>query len=132
MVQAQANAKTAFAECDAKYPAGTPDSVKYAAARNACNAEAARPLRQFTNYPDLFDRYWAHRALIAEKLQAGKLTVAEANVQATDFQSQLASEEQQRNLANRAVGAQETVANAAWRSTLPKTCTAGTNSVTCF
>ena len=33
MVQAQANAKTAFAECDAKYPAGTPDSVTYAVAR---------------------------------------------------------------------------------------------------
>jgi hypothetical protein len=42
MAQAQANAKTAFAECDAKYPAGTPDSVKYAVARNACNTEAAR------------------------------------------------------------------------------------------
>lgn len=42
MAQAQANAKTAFAECEAKYPAGTPDSVKYAVARNACNTEAAR------------------------------------------------------------------------------------------
>jgi hypothetical protein len=42
VAHAQANAKTAFAECDAKYPAGTPDSVKYAVARNACNTEAAR------------------------------------------------------------------------------------------
>jgi hypothetical protein len=42
VAQAQANAKTAFAECEAKYPAGAPDSVKYAVARNACNTEAAR------------------------------------------------------------------------------------------
>lgn len=42
------------------------------------------------------------------------MTVAEANQEATQTQSDIAAEEQRRNLANRSVGAQESAAAAVW------------------
>lgn len=110
MKAAQAEQKAAAASCEEQYPKGRRET---AVARFKCFTDGARPMRQFSTNPDLFDRFWAHGALVAEQMQAGKLTPAEANAQNADFQSQLVAEEQQRNLANRAVGAQERVAQAA-------------------
>jgi hypothetical protein len=129
MAKAQADVQAANAQCDEQFPPGHPE---HAVARAKCGMDAARPLRQFATSPDLFDNFWAHRVLIAEKVQAGKLTVAEANVQIADLQTQLTNQDQQRNLANRSVGAQETAANAAYRSTMPVSCTRTANTTTCY
>lgn len=69
--------------------------------------------RPFVTYPDLFDQTWAKAALLAEQVEARKMTRAEANAQLADIKSQVATEEQRRNLANRSVAAQENVATAA-------------------
>ncbi|WP_083869791.1 hypothetical protein [Bradyrhizobium sp. WSM1253] len=99
-----------FENCKVQFPEGTKNMIE----KNKCNATAALAIRPFTTYTDLFDRYWATRAVIAERVQAGKMTVAEANQEATQAQSDIAAEEQRRNLANRSVGAQESAAAAAW------------------
>jgi len=81
-------------------------------------------------YPDLFDREQADRAVIAERLQAGKMT--EANQQATANKSQIAEDEQRRNLAARSVGAQESAAAAAWRAFSPVSCKRIGNTTNCY
>lgn len=125
---ARAQSQAGFEECKARYPEGSKDFI----GKHRCDAEAASVLRQFATYPDLFDRYWAFRGVTAERLQAGKITLAEAREQVAENQSKIAAEEQQRNLANRSVAAQETTARAALVSTMPTTCTRNGNSTTCF
>jgi hypothetical protein len=98
-----------FADCKTQWPEVTKQAVE----RNRCYSQAAQPLRQFNTYPDIFDKVWADRGVIAERLQAGKLTVAEATQQITQTISEATAEEQRRNLANRAVNAQEVMAVAA-------------------
>lgn len=110
MAAATAAMQRGFEDCKAQFPEGTKNMID----KNKCNATAALGIRPFTSYPDLFDKYWATRAVIAERVQAGKMTVAEANQEATQTQSDIAAEEQRRNLANRSVGAQESAAAAAW------------------
>ncbi|MCK1401965.1 hypothetical protein IVB45_17820 [Bradyrhizobium sp. 4] len=99
-----------FEDCKNQFPEGSKNYIE----KNRCNAAAASVIRPFTPYPDLFDNYWAKRAVLAERLQGGKLTLAEANAEATQIQSDVAAEEQRRNLASRSVGAQESAAAAAW------------------
>lgn len=117
-----------MAACAAQFPENSKDYV----AKNKCLNDAAMPIRAVATYPDLFDRYWAFRGVIAEKMQSGKISPAEAKEQIAENDSQITNEEQQRNLANRSVGAQETMAAAAWRATGPRTCTSGNGISTCF
>ena len=98
-----------FADCKAQYPEGSKQYV----AKETCDAAAAKVVRPFANYPDLFDRYWATRGLVAERLQAGKMTPAEAALELAQSDSVIAEDEQRRNLPNRSVSAQEAVAAAA-------------------
>ena len=88
-------------------------------------------VRPFVTYPDLFDQTWAKAALLAEQVEARKMTRAEANAQLADIRSQVAAEEQRRNLANRSVAAQETVATAALISTGPTVCNRVGNTTIC-
>jgi hypothetical protein len=97
-----------FADCKGQYPGS-----KQYVAKEACDAAAAKVIRPFANYPDLFDRYWATRGLVAERLQASKMTPAEAALELAQSDSAIAEDEQRRNLANRSVSAQEAVAAAA-------------------
>lgn len=115
MNAAKASMAQGFEDCKAQFPEGSKNYIE----KNKCNATAAAVIRPFTPYPDLFDNYWAKRAVLAERLQAGKLTLAEANAEATQTQSDVAAEEQRRNLANRSVGAQESAAAAAWMASSP-------------
>jgi hypothetical protein len=115
MKAAQASMAQGFEDCKAQFPEGSKHYVE----KNKCDATAALVIRPLTTYPDLFDNYWAKRAVLAERLQAGKLTLAEANADATQTQSDIATEEQRRNLASRAVGAQESAAAAAWMASSP-------------
>jgi hypothetical protein len=112
MTAAKAAMADGFEQCKAQFPDGSKQYIE----KNKCNANAALVIKPYVTYPDLFDQDWAARAVLAEKLQAGKITVAEANQEASTVHSQVASEEQRRNLANRSVGAQESAAAAAWVS----------------
>lgn len=125
---AKAAMEQGFADCKARYPEGSKQYVE----KNRCDADAAKAIRPFVSYPDLFDKDWAARAVIAERLQTGKMSLAEANLEATQIHSDIAAEEQRRNLANRSVGAQESAAAAAWRASSPVSCTRTGNTTTCF
>jgi len=118
-----------YADCKARFP----EESKQAFDRNKCSAEVAKAnIRPLVNYTDLFDSDWATRLAIAEKLQAGKLTYAEANQQATEHHSQIVAEEQKRNLGNRSVAAQESAAAASWAASGPVTCNHVGRTTTCF
>lgn len=120
-----AQMQAGFAECKTRFPDGSKQYV----AKQQCDTAAAQAIRPFVTYPDLFDREQAERAVIAERLQGGKMTLAEANQQAATVHSQIAEDEQRRNLAARSVGAQESAAAAAWRSV---SCTRVGDTVNCF
>jgi hypothetical protein len=109
MAAAKATMEQGLADCKVQWP----EISKQAVERNRCYSLAAQPTRQFNTYPDIFDKVWADRAVIAERLQAGKFTVAEATQQLTQTISEATAEEQRRNLANRSVSAQEAMAVAA-------------------
>ena len=83
-------------------------------------------------YPDLMDQELAARMAIAEKLQAGKMTLAEANLAQAQTHSQLMAEEQYRSLSGRAVSAQEVAASAAWRASAPVSCTTSGNTTSSY
>lgn len=117
MQAAMAARDQGFAACKLQFPDGSRQWV----AKNACEARAAQVIRPYVSYPDLFDKQWAYSATVAERLQAGKLTLAEANQQITEEQSRVTAEEQQRNLSARSVGAQESAAAAAWQAATPDT-----------
>ena len=124
---AQEAAQQGFAACKIKFP----EEAKQAFLRNKCAFDVVLGLRPYVNYPDLFDSEWAFKLSVAEKLQAGKMTYAEANQQATEHHSQIVAEEQRRNLSTRSVAAQESAAAAAWAASGPVTCNRIGNTTTC-
>jgi hypothetical protein len=103
MQAAMAARDRGFADCKAQYPEGSKQYV----AKSKCDAQAAAVVRPFIAYPDLFDRDWAFGAVLAERLQANKITLAEANQQLTQHHSEITTEEQRRDLGRRSVAAQE-------------------------
>jgi hypothetical protein len=115
MAAAVAAKDSGIAACKAQYS----DENKDFLLRNKCAFEAAQVIRPFVTYSDLFDQSWAKAALLAEQLQAREMTRAEANAQMTETQSQIVAEEQRRNLANRSVNAQESMAAASWAASTP-------------
>lgn len=132
LAEQQAAAKATMAEgmeaCEQQFPKGGKQYV----AKNECQANAAKVIRPYANFPDLFDKYWADRSVTAERLQAGKLTYAEAAQIITDDMASISAEEQRRSLANRSVGAQESMASAAWRASAPVSCTRVGNTTNCY
>jgi hypothetical protein len=109
MAAATAARDQGFAACKAQYPDDNKDFV----ARYKCRFEAAKLVRPFVTYPDLFDQSWATVAVVAEQLDAKKITRAQADLQLAQTNSQIIAEEQRRNLANRSVAAQESIAASA-------------------
>ncbi len=123
---AQAQQQAGIADCEAKYP---PATTKQFTERAQCINAAVAIIRPFVPFPDLLDQDMANRMLLAEKVQQGRMTVAEATQDMAQRRSQLTAEEQRRSLSNRAVSAQESAAAAAWKGT---TCTAIGNTVNCY
>lgn len=87
--------------------------IKQAVARAACENQNMELLRPSMRYPDLMDQELAYNLVLAEKVQHGKMTMIEREAAAAQFHSQVIAEEQRRDLAQRAVRAQESAANAA-------------------
>lgn len=101
-----------------------------AVARARCLGEATAPLRPFVAFPDLYDQETAGRNMLAERWQTGKISQAEYEAQFAQMHSQIASEEQRRQLAGRTVNAQEMAAAAALYSTGPVVCNrVGTSTI---
>lgn len=115
--------------CDASFPAG---NSKTAVARARCHMDAWEIRRPIVPYPDLLDSFIATRMSVAEQVQNGKLTIAQANEILANKHSEMVSEEQRRNLANRAVAAQESAAAASWAAGGPMSCTKIGNTVNCY
>jgi hypothetical protein len=107
--KASADTHAATEACDQSFPKQQNLAVK----RARCIADATAPMRQVIAYPDLYDQETANRNLLAERWQAGKITQAEYEAQFFQMHSQIMAEFQRRNLANRAIGAQELAASAA-------------------
>jgi hypothetical protein len=76
MAAAVAAKDQGIAACKAQYPDENKDFV----ARNKCGFEAAKVVRPFVTYPDLFDQSWALSAVLAEQLEARKITRAQADL----------------------------------------------------
>ena len=92
MAAAVAAKDQGIAACKAQYPDENKDYV----ARNKCAFEAAKVIRPFATYPGLFDESWATVAVLAEQLDAKKITRAQADLQLAQMRSQITSEEQRR------------------------------------
>jgi hypothetical protein len=119
--------QAAVQECEAKYPKGSPAT---AVVRAQCMNDAmaiTRPL--WGTSTDLVNGWMAHRVVVAEKLQKGQITVAQANEEMANSWTQVVDQEQRRNLANRSVTAQET---AAQNIGGPTSCTRIGNTVNCY
>jgi hypothetical protein len=114
--------EAATQECDTKLPPANP---KTAVARAKCQVDAYNIMRPAVTYPDLMDLFIARRMLVAEQVEKGQITIAQANELIATKQSEIVAEEQRRNLANRSVAAQESAAG-------PVSCTRFGNTVSCY
>ena len=102
------------------------------AARCANEAEEAYLLPAFP-YPDLVRLKIATRTALAEKVDRGQITQAEADLEMARQMSQASSEIEKRTLAKRAVGAQESAASSLDRATRqPSICSYTQAGVNCL
>jgi len=83
-------------------------------------------------YPDLWDVFMTNHMVVAERVQKGQISIAEANEFLAQKRSELVAEEQRGLLANRSVAAQENIASASLQAAGPHSCIQGSNAVTCF
>jgi hypothetical protein len=125
----QAQSAAATQECEVKFPKGNP---KAAMDRTRCMNNAQLILRPLAPYPDLMDLYLASNMAIAERLQKGQITIAQANEEIARKSAEITSEQQRRMLADRSVSAQEDMAAASARAAGPHSCTRIGNTVNCF
>ena len=106
--------RTAVANCDFRYPK---DNPKIAVARIKCLNEAfSIQLPTLTPDQDLAQSFMAERMVIAERIKAGKMTMAEGQAAMAEKWSQVVSASQQRRDAANAVGAQQDAAAAQQRA----------------
>jgi hypothetical protein len=91
-------------------------AIKQAIARAACVNKNMELLKPNLPYPDLLDQELATNLVLAEKVQKGKMTLIERDGAIVQLHSQVIAEAERRNLARRAVTAQESAAAAAWQS----------------
>jgi len=117
--EALQQAQSAMATCDTKYPKGDKRYVE----KTRCQNDATNIIRPFMPYPDLVDQDTAARMSLAEKLQAGKLTEAQANSQLTQTRAQINAEDQKRQVTDRSRSVQEEAEAKALRAAAPVNCT---------
>jgi hypothetical protein len=121
IAQIKAQQQSIFADCGERYPKVKGQFVT----RATCMQPGLELYRNLTPYPDLLDQEIALRMAVAEKLDTGKMTIAEGDLALTQGHSQIASEEQRRDASNRSVRAQESAAAGF-------SCTKVGNTINCF
>ena len=105
----------AIADCNSKFGAGNP---KIQVARTQClNDALAIRMTTFGPYQDLMQAWMADRMVVAERVQNGKMTIAEGNALIATKWSQAVAESERRRNATESVMAQQNAA-AAQRSRL--------------
>lgn len=108
--QLQEQGRIAVAACDAQYQKGNP---KTAVARIKClNDGLSIQLPTFGPDQDLVQAFMAERVVIAERIQAGKMTYAEGTAAIAEKWSQAVNVSQQRRDVTAAVAAQQSAAAA--------------------
>jgi hypothetical protein len=108
--QLREQAKSATAECNAKYPVGNP---KIEVARVQClNSAFSILMPTFGPDQDLAQLFMTDRLVIAEQMQSGKIDFAEGNAQIAAKWSEAVSESQRRQMARQSVAAEQNAANA--------------------
>jgi hypothetical protein len=114
----------AYQRCKEQYPAYPVLEPKTAVASVKCFNRIPRPV---ASNSDLFELANATRLAVAEKLEKGQVTQAEAQQQIASETSHIMTEWERRRLAERSVAAMEAAA-------APKrpTCVTFNNSVTCY
>ena len=102
--------KAGMADCDVRFP---PGNAKQAVVRRQCINDAfSIRLPTFGPDQDIARSVMADAMVIAERVQAGKMTVAEGGAAVAERWSQAVSESQQRVNARNSVMAQQNVAAA--------------------
>ena len=102
--------KAAVADCDVQFP---PGNAKTSVVRRKCVNDAfSIRLPTFGSDQDLARAVMADSMVIAERVQNGKMTVAEGNAAIAERWSQAVSESQQRANARNSVMAQQSAAAA--------------------
>lgn len=131
IAQIETASKAGIAACDTRFP--QPRRGQQAAWAR-CVGEAERPLIATVpvGYRDLFEVKAATRTALSAKLDRGEISPEDAQLEAARANSQLMAELEKRQLARRAVEAQEDSAAAAYRGSLGVTCTRFGNSVSCY
>ena len=107
---AMQQSQEALARCEARYPKKDSNNLVVA---SRCIGDAIKIRRPYMAYPDLFDADYHAMIAAAEKVQYGKMTLAEFLAERAKSQSYVVAETQRRDLLNRSVRAQETTAAAA-------------------
>lgn len=125
---AMQQAQSAMAACDAKYQKGDKRYVEKA----KCQIDATNIIRPIMPYPDLVDQDTATRMSLAEKLQAGKITEAQANQQLAQARSQINAEDQRRQLLDKSHAEQEDQKAKAARIAAPVNCASYGVVTNCF
>lgn len=82
-------------------------------ARVRCLNAALAILQPFMKNADLIAQFMTYRVVIAEQVEAGKMTIAQGAASIAQKFSEIVAEDQARGLAGRAVAAQEQNAQAA-------------------
>lgn len=128
--QDAANYENAAADCNRRYP----EMAKQAVPRAQCfNTAANQYLRPYMPNPLQMDRLTSTRLVLAEQVQAGKISHAEGARQLTELVAGMSDQNQQRTLAERSVAAQENAANAARRAANRNvSCTRIGDTVNCY
>lgn len=112
-------AQSAMAACDTRYPKGDKRYIE----KTRCQNDATNIIRPFMPYPDLVDQDTATRLSLAQKLQAGKLTEAQADQQLAQARAQINAEDKKRQVTDKSRAAQEDAAALAARMAAPVDCT---------
>jgi hypothetical protein len=121
-----AAADRAVAECNAR-------QFRTAMARAQCLNDAERPRLQIAgDFSDLVNVKFATRTALAEAVDKGQMTQAQADLEMAKANSNLMSSGRQRINQDRQIAAQEEVASAVSAPPRAVTCNRFGNSVTCF
>lgn len=115
------------AACDTLNSAGKfKTRTEYAKCLNAAEAPLVQTMPR---YSDLLNVKMATRLSIADRVDRGEITSAQAQLESAQTVSSLVGELERRSLNQRAVAAQEEAASAAYK---PVTCNRFGYSVTCY
>lgn len=119
-------------DCDNLYPRDVAGPQHYSQRVRCFNEVEARLMRPLDPFPDLTDRRLAARKALAAELDAGRLTVADANARLAAKTSEIAAEERRRTETTSSISAEATAALTRQHLALGTTCEQIGTAMSCF